>query len=185
MQWSALLIASEAPLRETGVLRRPGTMSVCVLTLTYWILWQHGRSAVDFTFRQSCVAPACFYMLRTSPLDQVCLKRAKVAKLALAFVTHNVSSLLRSNSKHRHDSYLKICHSRWACSMGLPLWPPLSAATLALSRFCSSGPQAGKCPNHWLWLSETGRLWAATWVKKEEYSASRRKRERWCSRGRS
>lgn len=177
MQWSAPLIASGAPVRGTKVWRRPGTMSACVLTLTYWILWQPGRSVVDFTFRQSCVAPACFSMLRTSPLAQVCLRRAAVDKLALAFVTHNVLCLLLSNSRqHRPDKSFKTFHSRWACSMGLPLWPPLSAATLALSRFCSSGPQACKRPYHWLWLSETGWLWAAVWAQTEEYRASRGER---------
>lgn len=84
-------------------------MSACVLTLTYWSLWQPGRSVVDFTFRQSCVAPACFSTLRTSPLAQVCLKSAKVDKLALAFDSLNVVCSHLSNSRqYRCDLLFKL-----------------------------------------------------------------------------
>lgn len=73
MQWSALLIASGAKARGTGVWGKLETTSACLRTLTSCILWQPGRSVADCTSRQSCVAPACCSMLKTSLLARVCL----------------------------------------------------------------------------------------------------------------
>lgn len=75
--------------------------------------------------------------------------------------------------------------SRWACSMGLPVWPPLSAATPALSWFCASGPQARQCPHDWLWASQTGRLRVAFWTQTEEFNTCRGESERGYPGGRS
>lgn len=78
-----------------------------------------------------------------------------------------------------------VFQSRWACSMGLPVWPPLSAATPALSWFCASGPQARQCPHDWLWASQTGWLWVAFWTQAEEFRTCRGESERGYPGGRS
>lgn len=57
--------------RGTAAWGKPGTTNVCVLTLTSWILCPPGKNVDVFTFRQSCAAPACCSMLRTSVLVQV------------------------------------------------------------------------------------------------------------------
>lgn len=57
--------------RGTAAWGKPGTTNVCVLTLTSWILCPPGKNVDVFTFRQSCAAPACCSMLRTSLLVQV------------------------------------------------------------------------------------------------------------------
>lgn len=74
MLWNVLLTASGGILTGTAVWGKPGTTNACVLTLTSWILCLPGRKVDDFTFRQSCAAPACCFMLRTNLLAQVCQK---------------------------------------------------------------------------------------------------------------
>lgn len=66
-----LHIASGGTVRGTAAWGKPGTTNVCVLTLTSWILCPPGRNVDVFTFRQSCAAPACCSILRTSLLVQV------------------------------------------------------------------------------------------------------------------
>lgn len=65
---SVPLIDSEGTVIGTAAWEKPATTNGCVLTLTSWILCLPGRNVDDFTFKQSCAAPACCFMLRTSLL---------------------------------------------------------------------------------------------------------------------
>ena len=181
-QWSARLIASGETVRGTWVWGKRGTMSVCVLTPTSWSLWRPGRSMVDCTFRPSCVAPACCSMLRTSLPAQVCLNRT-ITRCITCFAFYPSLVLYCKQLALLTCLLFKSLQSRWACSLGLPVRPPLSAAALALSWVCSSGPQAGQRPHHWLWSTEAGGLRAAASAQTQELRVSGGESERRCSGG--
>lgn len=110
---NVLLIALGETVRGTAVWGKPGTTNSCVLILTSWILCLPGKNVDGCTFRQSCAAPACCFMLRTSRTAWVSHKYSVITiemVTCLCFVLYFLQTFLESSdvSEYCTQTFLQM-----------------------------------------------------------------------------